>query len=70
MLKEEPRFKLDHTIRGPYRVQGVTPICATIVPLNTPDGEVINVSLQKLSRCSIKHLSGACQWMGHGKTRK
>ena len=43
MLKVEPRFKLDRTFRGPYRVTGVTSTCATIVPINTPNGEVIIV---------------------------
>ena len=57
MLKVEPRFKLDRTYRGSYHVQGVTSTCATIVPINTPDGEVINVSLQRLLRCRGEHLS-------------
>ena len=70
MLKVEPRFKLDRTFGGPYRVTGVTSTCATIVPINTPDGEVINVSLQRLSRCKGEHLSTVSQWMGHGRAHK
>ena len=70
MLKVEPRFKLDRTFRGPYRVTGVTSTCATIVPINSPDGEVINVSLQRLSRCKGEHLGAVSPWMGHGRTHK
>jgi len=70
MLKVEPRFKIDHTFRGPYHVTGVTSTCATIVPINTPDGEVINVSLQRLSRCKGERLSTAQPWMGHGRMHK
>ena len=70
MLKVEPRFKLDRTYRGPYHVQGVTSTCATIVPINTPDGEVINVSLQRLLRCRGEHLSTVYPWMGHGRMHK
>lgn len=68
MFKVKPRFKFDCIFRGPYHVTGVTSSCATIVPINTPDGEVINVSLQKLSRCRGEHLDSARPWMGHGKT--
>ena len=70
MLKVETRFKLDRMFRGPYRVTGVTSTCATIGPINTPDGEVINVSLQRLSRCKGEHLGTVSPWMGHGRTHK
>jgi len=70
MLKVEPRFKLDHTFRRPYRVIGLTSTFAIIVPINTPDSEVINVALQRLSRCKGEHLGTVQPWMGHGRTHK
>ena len=51
MLKVEPRFKLDRTFRGPYRVYTVTATCAHIRPVNKPEDDLITVSLQRLSRC-------------------
>ena len=70
MLKVEPRFKLDRSFRGPYRVYTVTVTCAHIRPVNKPDGELITVSLQRLSRCRSRDIQTAQPWMGHGKTRK
>ena len=49
---------------------GVTSTCATIVPINMPDGEMINASLQRLSRCKGEHLSTVKPWMGHGRMHK
>jgi len=51
-------------------VTGVTSTCATIVPINMPDGEMINASLQRLSRCKGEHLSTVKPWMGHGRMHK
>lgn len=70
MLKVEPRFKLDRTFRGPYRVYTVTATCAQIRPIHKPDDDLITVSLQRLSRCRSEQLSEVKPWMGHGKTRK
>ena len=70
MLKVEPRFKLDRSFRGPYRVYTVTDTCAHIRPINKPDDDLITVSLQRLSRCRSGQLNIANPWMGHGKTRK
>ena len=46
MLKVDAKFKLDHSFRGPYRVHKVTPTCACIQPINSPDKEKIFVYLQ------------------------
>ena len=51
MLRVEPRFKLDRTFRGPYRVTGVTPTNVLIRPINDPNGEVLDVSIQRVSKC-------------------
>ena len=69
MLKVEPRFKLDRSYRGPYRVQGVTPTNVFIRPVNDPNGEVLDVSIQRVSKCS-EMLSSAVPWMGHTNKRR
>ena len=43
MLRVEPKFKLDRTYRGPYRVTGVTPTNVLIRPINDPNGEVLQM---------------------------
>ena len=44
---------------------GVTPINVFIRPINDPTGEVLDVSIQRVSKCS-EELSLATPWMGHG----
>ena len=68
MLKVEPRFRLDRSYKGPYRVVSVTPTNVFIHPLNDPTDQ-ITVSLQRVSKCDDS-LSSARPWMGHGKSRK
>ena len=58
MLKVEPRFKLD-----------VTSTNAVIRPVHDPLAEPWNVSLQRLSKCSVE-LAAGTPWFGHGKSRK
>ena len=70
MLKVEPAFKLDRTFQGPYRVHDVTPTCASIQPINSPNEETIFVSLQRLSRCHRTMLENTKPWLGHGKSRR
>ena len=64
MLKVEPRFKLDRPYRGPYRVTGVTPTNVFVRPINDPAGEILDVSIQRVSKCS-ERLSSAvpCGWV-------
>ena len=69
MLKVEPRFKLDRTYKGPYRVIEVTSTNAVIRPVHDPLAEPWNVSLQRLSKCSVE-LAAGTPWFGHGKSRK
>ena len=69
MLKVEPRFKLDRTYKGPYRVMEVTSTNAVIRPVHDPLAEPWNVSLQRLSKCSVE-LAAGIPWFGHGKSRK
>ena len=70
MLKVEPRFKLDRSFRGPYRVHRVTSTCAHIRLINQPDAELITVSLQRLSCCKSQDISTVKPWVRHGRTRK
>jgi len=70
MLKIKPRFKLDCTFRWLYRVIGVTSTCATIVPISTSDGKVINVSLQRLSICKGENLGADHPWVGTWQNRR
>jgi len=48
--QEQPKFKLDGTYRGPYRVYEVTDTNANIKPVTEPDGEARCVSLKKISK--------------------
>ena len=36
MLKVDPKFKLDRSFQGPYRVHSVPATCASIQPVNCP----------------------------------
>ena len=69
MLRVEPKFKLDRAYRGPYRVTGVTPTNVLIRPVNDPNGEVLDVSIQRVSKCR-EQLSSSTPWMGHGRRRR
>ena len=69
MLRVEPKFKLDRTYRGPYRVTGVTPTNVLIRPMNDPNGEILDVSIQRVSKCK-EQLSTSTPWMGHGRGRR
>ena len=69
MMKVEPKFRLDCTYKGPYRVLDVTSTNAIIQKVNDPDSEKLNVSLQRLSKCD-RQLSEEVPWMGHGRSRR
>ena len=69
MLRVEPKFKLDRIYRGPYRVTGVTPTNVLIRPMNDPNGEILDVSIQRVSMCK-EQLSTSSPWMGHGCGRR
>ena len=65
MLQEQPKFKLDRTYQGPYRVYEVTDTNAKIKPVTEPDGETRCVSLQKISKC----IPPDEVWLGHNKAK-
>ena len=68
MLKVEPRFRLDRSYKGPYRVVSVTATNVFIHPLNNPEDQ-ITVSLQRVSKCD-NSLANVMPWMGHSKSRR
>ena len=68
MLKVEPRFRLDRSYKGPYRVVSVTATNVFIHPLNDPEDQ-ITVSLQRVSKCD-NSLANVMPWMGHSKSRR
>jgi len=65
MLQEQPKFKLDRTYQGPYRVYKVSDTNAKIKPITEPDGDMRTVSLQKVSKCGSE-MKGEKVWLGHG----
>ena len=65
MLKVEPRFRLDRSYKGPFRIQSLTTTNAIIRPMSDCNGEPINVSRQWLSKCSPLITEGN-PWLGHG----
>ena len=71
MLQEQPKFRLDRTYQGPYRVYEVTDTNAKIKPVTEPDSEARCVSLQKISRCK-SNVPTDQVWLGHNtaKSRK
>ena len=70
MLKSEPRFKLDRSFKGPYRVTEVTATNGMVKPLNAPDKDTMIVPLQHLSKCHQQFSKDTVPWTGHGKSRK
>jgi len=48
----------------------VTSTCATIIPIHTPDDEVVNISFQRQSRCKGEHLDTAHPLMGNGRMQR
>jgi len=65
MLQEQPKFKLDRTYQGPYRVYEVSDTNAKVKPIAEPDGDMRTVSLQKVSKCRSE-MKGGKIWLGHG----
>ena len=44
----QPKFKLDRTYHGPYRVYEATSTNVKVKPVTTPDVEAITISLQQV----------------------
>ena len=69
-LKVEPHFCLDRSFRGPFHIQSLTTTNAVITPVNNCNGQLINISRQRLSRASPLVEAGK-PWLGHsGKLRR
>ena len=51
LVKVPPKFKLDCTYHGPYRVYEVTGTNVKVKPVSTPDAEPRTISLQQVSKC-------------------
>ena len=67
-IKVQPKFKLDHTYHGPYRVYEATSTNVKVKPVTTPDAEAITISLQQVSKCKGNFLANQF-WYGHSVTR-
>ena len=50
-MKTQPKFKLDCTFHGPFRVYKVTDTNVKVKPVTTPDAESRTLSLQQVSKC-------------------
>ena len=70
MLKTEPRFRLDRSYKGPFRIKSLTSTNAVIQLKDDTNAEELNVSRQRLSLCKSEMLNST-PWVGHsGKLRK
>ena len=70
MMKVEPRFKLDRSYKGPYRVTEVTATNGIVKPMNGPDKDTMIVPIQRLSKCHQPFPEDAIPWTGHSKSRR
>ena len=52
MLKVAPRFHLDQIFKGPFRIKSLTSTNAVIELATGNKGEPMNISIQRLSKCS------------------
>ena len=50
-VKAQPKFKLDCTFHGPFRVYEVTDTNIKVKPVTTPNAESRTLSLQQVSKC-------------------
>jgi len=69
MLQEQPKFKLDCTYQGPYRVYEVSDTNAKVKPITEPDDNMRTVSLQKVSKCR-SGMKEEKVWLGHGSRKR
>ena len=53
MLKMEPRFRLDRSYKGPFVIKALSTTNADIQLKDDPATEILNVSRQRLSLCSL-----------------
>ena len=70
MLKMELRFHLDRSYKEPFVIRSLSTTNADIQLKDDPASEILNVSRQRLSLCSM-YMSQSIPWVGHsGKLRK
>ena len=69
MLKIEPRFHLDWSYKGPFVIRFLSTTNADIQLKDDPTSEVLNVSRQHLSLCSLYMLQ-SISWVGHSSKLK
>ena len=68
LVKVPPKFKLDRTYHGPYRVYEVTGTNVKVKPVSTPDVEPRTISLQQVSKCKGNFAANQF-WYGHNISR-
>ena len=66
MLKTAPRFRLDRSYKGPFRIKSLTSTNAIIQLKDDPKAEELNVSCQRLSLYKAE-MSNATPWAGHSR---
>jgi len=64
MLKVEPRFRLDRTYKGLFKIKSLTSTNAVIALKDNDNVDAMNVSRQRLSKCRPEMLQ-ATPWVGH-----
>ena len=62
MLKTEPRFRLDRSYKGPFVIKSLSTTNADIQLTDDPAAEILNVSRQRLSLCSV-YMSQSIPWV-------
>ena len=68
IIKVQPKFKLDRTFHGPFRVYEVTGTNAKVKPVTNPEVESRTISLQHVSKCKGSFPTNQ-SWLGHNITR-
>jgi len=70
MLKTKPRFRLDHSYKGPFKIKSLTSTNAIIQLKDDSTAEELIVSCQRLSLCKLE-MTSSTPWRGHsGVLRK
>ena len=67
-MKTQPKFKLDRTFHGPFRVYEVTDTNVKVKTVTTPDAESRTLSLQQVSKCKGNFATNQ-SWLGHNITK-
>ena len=67
MLKAEPRFCLDmhRQYKNPFHIHSLSTTNVVIKPTHDRNGELINVSRQRLSKTLVHYWKRGKHWLGH-----